>query len=106
MELSGVPASHSAYLETWLCLLGSSAVPPFVHSLNGLECPSCFALGASRCRNVDIMPCRGHEDHCYEISGELIAGKSSWLYDRNWRSGVKSFWATGPPKPPIAPIVV
>ncbi|KAJ6615894.1 hypothetical protein lerEdw1_015121, partial [Lerista edwardsae] len=72
-------------------------LPPFLYDFNGLECPSCFALGASRCRNVDTMSCRGNEDHCYEISGTLMAGKSSWMYGRNWRSGEKSFCAAGPP---------
>nr|XP_056702238.1 phospholipase A2 inhibitor and Ly6/PLAUR domain-containing protein-like [Euleptes europaea] len=54
------------------CNSGQSELPAPSRTLNGFQCPSCFALGASRCHNMDILQCSGNEDHCFEITGTLM----------------------------------
>ncbi|XP_077196869.1 phospholipase A2 inhibitor and Ly6/PLAUR domain-containing protein-like [Paroedura picta] len=54
------------------CNQEQSELPVAPRIPNGLQCPSCFAIGASRCRNIDILQCSGDEDHCFEITGTLM----------------------------------
>ncbi|XP_048355135.1 phospholipase A2 inhibitor and Ly6/PLAUR domain-containing protein-like [Sphaerodactylus townsendi] len=49
-------------------------LPEVSRTPNGFECPSCFALGASRCGYMDTLQCSGNEDHCFEITGTLMIG--------------------------------
>ncbi|XP_067399721.1 phospholipase A2 inhibitor and Ly6/PLAUR domain-containing protein-like [Emydura macquarii macquarii] len=56
------------------CNAGTIPVPAVNLVPNGRQCPSCYAKGADRCKDMKPLPCTGAEDHCVEITGTLIMG--------------------------------
>ncbi|XP_067420754.1 phospholipase A2 inhibitor and Ly6/PLAUR domain-containing protein-like [Emydura macquarii macquarii] len=61
-------------------------VPKENTALNGLQCPTCFALNSDPC-DSQITPCRGDETYCFDFSGTQNPVSSP--------SSVKTFAAKG-----------
>ncbi|XP_039368361.1 phospholipase A2 inhibitor and Ly6/PLAUR domain-containing protein-like [Mauremys reevesii] len=66
--------ANIACCDTDGCNAGAIPVPPVSPVPNGRQCPSCFAAGADRCRDMEPLACTGAEDHCVDIAGTLTLG--------------------------------
>ncbi|XP_044847489.1 phospholipase A2 inhibitor and Ly6/PLAUR domain-containing protein-like [Mauremys mutica] len=59
------------------CNAGAIPVPTVSSVPNGRQCPSCFAMGADRCQDMEPLACTGAEDHCIDIAGTLTLGNET-----------------------------
>ncbi|XP_044847362.1 phospholipase A2 inhibitor and Ly6/PLAUR domain-containing protein-like [Mauremys mutica] len=62
--------------DTDNCNSGTLAVPTGSTTVNGLQCPTCFALNVTVC-NSQITPCTGDETYCIDFAGTIQNGTSS-----------------------------
>ncbi|XP_030399032.1 phospholipase A2 inhibitor and Ly6/PLAUR domain-containing protein-like [Gopherus evgoodei] len=60
--------------DTDKCNLAVLRVPTGSTTMNGLQCPTCFALNFDSC-NSSVTPCTGNETYCIDFVGFLYKGK-------------------------------
>ncbi|XP_039369274.1 phospholipase A2 inhibitor and Ly6/PLAUR domain-containing protein-like [Mauremys reevesii] len=62
--------------DTDNCNSGTLAVPTGSTTVNGLQCPTCFALNVTSC-NSQITPCTGDETYCIDFIGTIQNGSAT-----------------------------
>ncbi|XP_029433372.1 phospholipase A2 inhibitor and Ly6/PLAUR domain-containing protein-like [Rhinatrema bivittatum] len=53
------------------CNSGPVTMPERNTTLNGLQCPSCYVEGSSKCTKEETINCTGNQGQCGELDGEV-----------------------------------